>query len=144
MTADPDERGTGLPVIRVSGVVIREDGGALLTVRKRGSGRFMLPGGKPESGETPRDTAIRECAEELGVRLLSEDLTEVGVFRAAAANEADHLVEATVFAHPSVPVDQPGAEIAELRWLDPTTATGSDLAPLLVDHVLPALRAAGS
>lgn len=141
MTTDSDGRGGGLPVIRVSGVVIRDAGGALLTVRKRGSSRFMLPGGKPEPGETPRDTAIRECAEEVGVRLRSEDLTEVGVFRAAAANEADHLVEATVFAHPSVAVGHPAAEIAELRWLDPTTATGTDLAPLLVDHVLPALRA---
>lgn len=134
-----------LPMIRVSAVVLRDAAGALLTVRKAGSVRFMLPGGKPEPGENPRETAVRECAEELGVVLRAGDLTELGVFRAAAANEAGHTVEAAVYTHPPVPVHAPAAEIAELRWLavdsaDAEPDAGVRLAPLLTDHVLPALR----
>ncbi|WLP90620.1 NUDIX domain-containing protein [Gordonia sp. NB41Y] len=129
-------------VIRVSAVVFCTDDGELLTVRKTGSTRFMLPGGKPEPGESPRQTAARECAEEIGVVLGPDDLTELGVFRAPAANEAGHLVEAVVFRHDVLPVDRPTAEIAELRWmridrLDPDVS----LAPLLAERVIPLLLA---
>jgi 8-oxo-dGTP pyrophosphatase MutT (NUDIX family) len=38
-------------IVEVVGAVIRDAGGQLLTVRKRGTQRFMLPGGKREPGE---------------------------------------------------------------------------------------------
>ncbi len=48
----------------------------LLTRRSRGlrahSGQWALPGGRIDPGETPRDTALRELAEELGVVLPPE------------------------------------------------------------------------
>jgi len=47
-------------VIRVSAVVLRNAAGEVLTVRKRNTSRFMLPGGKPDPGETPAETAVRE------------------------------------------------------------------------------------
>lgn len=132
------------PVIRVSAVVLRDGDGALLTVRKRGTGRFMLPGGKPEPGETAAQTAVRECREELGVALDPRALRQVGVFRAAAANEDGHWVEATVFEHPSEVAAGPAAEIAELRWLRlDERPLPPDLAPLLSEHVVPALTGAG-
>ncbi|MDH3061643.1 NUDIX domain-containing protein, partial [Gordonia alkanivorans] len=56
-------------VIRVSAVVLRDSTGAVLTVRKRGTTRFMFPGGKPEPGESALQTAIRECREELQLEL---------------------------------------------------------------------------
>ncbi|WP_436702073.1 NUDIX hydrolase [Nocardioides sp. BYT-33-1] len=127
-------------VITVSAVVIRDRTGAVLTVRKRGTDRFMLPGGKPEPGETPLQTAVRECHEELGAVLDPAELRLVGSFRAAAANEAGFEVAATVFEHPARVSVVPAAEIAELRWL-PAGARPlpADLAPLLAEHVLPAL-----
>ena len=130
---------TPMPVITVAAVVIVDRAGRLLTVRKSGAVRFMLPGGKPENGESRRETALRESREELSVELFDDDLVELGVFRADAANEAGHLVEATVFEHRHVLVDAPAAEIAELRWID-IDAPAVLLAPLLADHVLPLLR----
>ena len=52
-------------VISVSAVVLTRPDGAVVTVRKSGTDRFMLPGGKWESGETPLECAIREIGEEL-------------------------------------------------------------------------------
>nr|WP_234802578.1 NUDIX domain-containing protein [Mycobacteroides salmoniphilum] len=40
-----------------------------MTVRKQGSTRFMLPGGKPDVGESAAQTAVREVREELSVHL---------------------------------------------------------------------------
>ncbi len=126
-------------LIRVSAVVLRDANGAVLTVRKRGTDRFMLPGGKPEQGEDAATTAARECREEIGVDLHPGTLVPLGVFRAAAANEAGYQVEGAVFAYAGLVEPAAAAEIAELRWLDPRGPLPGDLAPLLRDRVLPAL-----
>ncbi|WP_232783612.1 NUDIX hydrolase [Mycobacteroides franklinii] len=110
-----------------------------MTVRKRGSSRFMLPGGKPDPGESAAETAVREVREELSIDLEPAALQPIGVFRAAAANEPGFDVESTVFAHPPVPVSQPAAEIEELRWQLLDKPYPTDLAPLLTEHVLPIL-----
>lgn len=132
-------------VIRVSAVVLQDECGAVLTVRKRGTVRFMLPGGKPEPGESAEQAAVRECREEIGAEFDPAALRPLGVFRADAANEHDHTVEATVFSHPAPPMAAPTREIEELRWLElDTPPSRDDVAPLLIDQVLPALRRAAT
>jgi 8-oxo-dGTP pyrophosphatase MutT (NUDIX family) len=114
--------------------------GRLLTVRKRGTAMFMLPGGKLEPGETPVDCAVREAAEEVGLVLAAADLVELGDWTAPAANEPGALVRSTVFVAPGgAGTPRPQGEIEELRW-QPIDAGGHDVAPLLLEHVLPALR----
>jgi 8-oxo-dGTP diphosphatase len=140
--------------IVVSAVCVFDDAGRLLTVRKRGTGMFMHPGGKPEPGETAVQAASRELAEEVGILIAPRDLELMGVWIADAANEAATDIEATVFLAPGTWTARPSAEIAEIRWLDLAAldrgassqgALGqdaelpSDLAPLLTDHILPVL-----
>ncbi len=120
---------------------MRDDDGRVLNVRKRGTSSLMLPGGKHEPGESARDTALREFAEELGVELDPALLAPLGVFRAAAANEPDHVVEAAVFVHPLVPAALragPRAEIEHVEWVDPSVPR-PDMAPLNTEIVFPAL-----
>jgi len=127
-----------LTFVTASVCVVRD--GALLTVRKRGTSKFMLPGGKLEPGESFVDCAVREAAEEVGLELVAADLVEIGDWTVAAANEPGALVRSVVFV---VPPGQPEAtaygEIEELRWL-PLGERSPDLAPLLVERVLPALE----
>ncbi|WP_345472372.1 TIGR00730 family Rossman fold protein [Glutamicibacter ectropisis] len=122
--------------ITVSAVIIRNDAGQVLTVRKRGTASFMFPGGKPEVGESPIDAAVREVSEELGVQLDPRSLRFFGTFTAPAANEEGRTVQATVFEHPIVPIGEPLAEIEQLRWVDPSEDL-VELAPLLNDVVFP-------
>ncbi len=132
--------------IVVAAIVFRDAEGRVLTVRKRGTDRFMLPGGKPEAGETPIETAVREVEEELRMRVDAAQLWQLGVFHAAAANEAGHRVTSTVFVHSADPkclregLPEPAAEIAEVRWTDPSQEH-ADIAPLLATQVFPALLA---
>ncbi len=127
------------PLIVVSAVCVFDEAGRLLTVRKRGTDKFMHPGGKPEAGETAAQTAARELAEEVGIVLAADELVLLGTWFADAANEAATQIQATVFTAPGVWHAQPSAEIAEIRWLDLSGELPADLAPLLTDHVLPAL-----
>ncbi len=117
--------------------------GHLLTVRKAGSSRFMLPGGKIDPGESPYQAALREVSEEVGLVLPDGTGTPLGRFHDVAANEADSWVDATVYVAPLGPAErpEPRAEIAEQRWLDLGEDLPDDLAPLLLNHVVPALRA---
>lgn len=128
------------PLIHVSAVVFRDVNDKVLTVRKRGTEKFMFPGGKPELGESALDTAIREVKEEIGIGLDAKQLTQIGVYEAPAANEAKHTVVATVFTYAGDTIEpQMAAEIAELSWVSPDQPDVV-LAPLLADFVFPAIN----
>ncbi|WP_221585261.1 NUDIX domain-containing protein [Microbacterium sp. G2-8] len=130
--------------IHVSAVVLRHPATRhVLTVRKRGTHRFMQPGGKPDPGESAVDAAIREIREELDVELDPTRMRLLGVFEAPAANEGGYAVRGTVFTHPPVDVTSPAAEIEEIRWADDAQPLGDEFAPLMTTRILPALRAAG-
>ena len=117
----------------VAAVVVLDGHRRVLTVRKDGTTRFMLPGGKPEAGEDLRAAAIRELAEEVGLELAADELLDWGIHIDVAANEPDTTVRAGVYAvtRRVTGTVTAAAEIAELRWLELDHPTG-ELAPLLV------------
>jgi 8-oxo-dGTP diphosphatase len=127
-------------IVEVVGAVIRDDAGCVLTVRKRGTDRFMLPGGKREAGEDDLAALHRELMEELGVALLSAE--RLGRFEAAAANEAGTRVRSSAYCVVISGQPEARSEIDALRWIDPAEPGDTPLAPLLHTAILPAVIAA--
>ena len=127
------------PIVVAAVVFVRD--GHVLTVRKRGTSRFMLVGGKLEPGESARDAALRETYEEVGLRI--ESATLIGEFLSEAANEPGHELRSTVFLASSDQEPVPSGEIAEVRWSS-LHDVDDDLAPMLEHHVMPVLRARGA
>lgn len=136
-------------VVNVCAVAIRNRDGLVLTVRKRGSDGFMMPGGKPEPGETPLQTACREVNEEIGLTPDPARMHHRELLEAAALNEAGFTVRAETYEY--APTDEqyeqlatlvPQAEIAELRWVNPAMSSPSDSvaqAPLNTEQIFPLL-----
>lgn len=126
------------PTIRVSAAIVTDAAGRALVVRKRGTEAFMQPGGKPEPGERPDESLVRELAEEIGVVVPTTALEPLGVFETDAANEPGHRVVADAYALRLEPEDVTiGAEIAEARWIAADEASAIPLAPLSRDILLP-------
>ncbi|VTS08306.1 NUDIX hydrolase [Tuwongella immobilis] len=130
-----------ITIIPVATVALVRDG-HLLIVRKQGTSRFMLPGGKYAAGETPLDCVRREVHEEIGIDLPAESLTLWGTFSADATNEPNWRIEATLFSATTTDTPTPCGEIAEIRW-HPIAENDPTLAPLIREVVLPGLRTRG-
>ena len=92
MTANRDT------IIRIVAAVAMNGDGEMLMVRKRGTTAFMLPGGKPGSGESQLDALEREVGEELDCGLDRSTCRPLGTCRAPAAHEPGFTVEAQLFA----------------------------------------------
>lgn len=129
-------------IVEVVGAVIRDPAGRLLTVRKRGTQRFMLPGGKRETGEDDLSALARELREELGVELASARL--LGRFEAQAANEPGATVKSCAYIVETKGEITIQAEIEELLWIDPAAPPDVPIAPLLLRQILPALKQPGA
>lgn len=127
--------------ILVTALVFFSEDGKILTARKQNTQRFMLVGGKPEPGESFEAAGVREAKEEIGIDISESDLSYLGTWTVPAANESGRLVTGTVFTVlPRLKVlPTPGAELAELKWLDPSEPFPANLAPLLETRILPAL-----
>lgn len=95
---------SGRPVRELCFILVTGDdatGRQVLLGRKRrgfGFGRFVVPGGKVDAGETPREAAARELAEETSLVVAATSLTELGNIRYTFAAEDDTDLLAHVFA----------------------------------------------
>ncbi|WP_146792622.1 NUDIX hydrolase [Agrococcus baldri] len=127
-------------VITVSAICFERADGTVLTVRKRGTDRWMLPGGKPEGGESAAECAVREVHEELGVEIAISALEPMGEFETVAANEAGFALRASVFRTRVEIAPRVQAEIEAARWIDPAVGIDDEAeAPLNRELVFPLL-----
>lgn len=94
--------------------VIEHDGEWLMIRNTYGRRHWTFPGGKVERGEEPRDAAIREVLEEVGIEL--DDVRPIGDYYNTRQYKRD-----TVYCF-AASVDSPNhvideGEIAEAMWV---------------------------
>ncbi len=128
-----------MKVIRKIGLLVWREGRILLCRKRQGTALLILPGGKPEAGETGRHCLEREVREELGVSLVEAE--PFGEYSDRAAGE-DARVHIELYTGELAGVPAAQGEIAELVWWGPND-NEAQLAPSLVNHILPDLRRRG-
>lgn len=126
----------------LAAAIITDASDRLLVVRKQNTHKFMLPGGKIEAGETPREALLRELEEEIALKIEASLPIFIQEYEAPAANEPDYLIKSNLF---RVKLDEiltihPEAEIAEIRWVEKDQTEGIDFAPLIESFVIPLWR----
>lgn len=74
-------------------VIVRNDNGDLLLVQERfrERGAWGLPGGFMRQRETPRQAAVRELGEEVGIQLAEASLEAIDAYHQPWARHYDHL-----------------------------------------------------
>ena len=120
------------PLVGVS-TVVHHDGKVLLVERSKPpwQGRWSLPGGHVEWGETLRDAAVREVLEETGVTIAILGLVDtIDVINRDEGGAVRSHYALTVFLGRLISgVPQPGSDAAAVMWADPAQLMELPLLP---------------
>lgn len=107
----------------------------VLLVRTSYQDVWTAPGGGIEANEAPVDAAVREVAEEVGLRIKPQDLHLALVTEHLWYNRHDrvHLFEVQMPRRPNLSLDN--RELTEARFVTLNEAQTFDLAPHLKDYL---------
>ena len=109
------------------GAVAVDDGRLLLVRRGRGpaQGRWSVPGGRVEAGETLAEAVVRELAEETGIEGVCGELLDW----VELIGDDHHFVVFDFAVQVLVPTGdpQPGDDAAEATWVPLEDVAGLDL-----------------
>jgi 8-oxo-dGTP diphosphatase len=127
-------------------VAARGRGGRLLLVRRCDSGCWELPGGRVEVGETAEQAAVRETAEESGVRVVVTGLagvfTDPGLVVRSVTGEVRQQFALVFRARPAGGVPRGDLdETSEAAWVAPAELPDLRMEPpirLWIEHALAA------
>jgi len=127
MLASLTVTGGDWPVVCVGAIVLDPAGRLLLVQRANepGAGRWSLPGGRVEPGETDQDAVVREVAEETGLQVRTTRLA--GRVRRGPYLIADYTCELVGG------VLRAGDDASDVRWADAETYAALPLVDGLTD-----------
>jgi 8-oxo-dGTP diphosphatase len=121
------------------GAVVLHEGRVLLVKRGRppGLGRWSLPGGLVELGETTEEAARREVAEECGIAVRVAGVAGVveRVIRDENGRVRYHYVLVDYLAYPESDAICAGTDAAEARWVPAEDLQALDVTEGLSDMI---------
>ena len=133
------------PRVGVGAVVLQE--GQVLLVRRGGqpsSGRWSLPGGLVELGETTAEAARREIAEECGcmIRLVGVAGVVDRIVHDAEGRVRYHYVLVDYLAYPESAAITAGSDAAEACWVEVDRVGEMDVTEGVADMIRQAIELA--
>ena len=132
------------PLIGVGAVVFNAEDAILLIKRGKAPnyGRWMVPGGRLEWGETLVDATVREVFEETGIRIEIEAFVEI-IEALTPGPEGFHYVIMDYAAHAISGDLAAGSDALDAVWVGRERLSEYDLTPDLARVIEKARRATG-
>ena len=126
--------GHELLLIPAAAALVEDDAGRLLLVRQSDTGQWAAVGGAVDPGESPEQAAVREAAEETGLRITIDRLVGVvggGEFEVTYPNGDRVAYISTVYsAHVELgEIQVDGDEVIEAGWFSLADIPALDLHP---------------
>ena len=126
---DDPEAPTANSVVPSANVVVVNDDGEILLIRRSDNDNWALPGGGMDLGESLPDTAVRETAEETGIDVEITGLVGIytdprHVILYTSNNEVRQEFSIVFTAKPVGGAPTPSQESTEVRWVTPTDIGG--------------------
>jgi len=100
-------------IFKVGAVIV--SGRKFMVVREKGVKGYIMPGGRPEKGETKEDTLKRELKEELNADVKS--FSSIGTMEGPSLKKDTWVVQ-DVFLTEITGDIKPQSEIADMAWVD--------------------------
>jgi 8-oxo-dGTP diphosphatase len=126
------------PRVGVGAVIL--DGRRVLLVKRGGqpsAGKWSLPGGLVDLGETTVEAIAREVAEECGLHIRIAGVAGIvdRVVRDDAGRVRYHYVLVDYLAYPAAGTPVAGSDAADVQWVDVDAVDGLDITDGLVDMI---------
>lgn len=125
--------------------VVRDDAGKVLMIHKTDNGKWALPGGGHEIGESIADTVVREVKEEtgydVGVETITGTYTNPNHVMAYDDGEVRQQFSIAFRARLIGGEAATSSESEEVEWLSPEQIDGLDLHPSMRQRIADALAA---
>ena len=126
------------PRVGVGAVIL--DGRRVLLVKRGGqpsAGKWSLPGGLVDLGETTVEAIAREVAEECGLRIRIAGVAGIvdRVVRDDTGRVRYHYVLVDYLAYPDAGTAVAGSDAADVRWVDVDSVERLDITDGLVDMI---------
>jgi 8-oxo-dGTP pyrophosphatase MutT (NUDIX family) len=127
--------------------LVRNGDGEVLLIRRSDNGRWALPGGGHDLGESISDTVIREVREETGIEVAVTDMsgiyTDPGHVMRYDDGEVRQQFSICFRARPRAGAIRTSEETTEVRWVHPADLGAYDIHPTMrmrIEHGLDADR----
>jgi ADP-ribose pyrophosphatase YjhB (NUDIX family) len=117
--------------------VVRDADARLLLVRRANppaQGRWSIPGGRVEAGESHEDAVIRELAEETGIS--GRVVREVGTIRRDAPSGGVYVIRDFLVEVDEGSVPSAGDDAADARWFSDDELDGLETSDGLVETLV--------
>lgn len=129
--------------------LVRDRAGRVLMIQRSDNGRWALPGGGHDIGESIGDTVVREVREETGIEVevlgLSGIYTDPGHVMRYDDGEVRQQFSLCFRARPVGGELRTSSETTQVRWVDPADLPSLDVHPtmrLRIGHALDDSRSA--
>ena len=116
------------------GAIVFDDHGRLLLVKRANppaQGKWSLPGGRQESGESAADGVVREVREETGLEVRVE--REVGTVQRQAPSGDTYVIRDFVCTAPETDAVVAGDDAADARFFEISELGDTDTSEGLLD-----------